>query len=31
MRKVNVLEFASLDGAIQAPCGPKEDISGGFD
>jgi hypothetical protein len=30
MRKVNVLEFVSLDGAIQAPGGPKEDISGGF-
>jgi hypothetical protein len=30
MRKVNVLEFVSLDGVIQAPGGPKEDTSGGF-
>jgi dihydrofolate reductase len=30
MRKVNVLEFVSLDGVIQAPGGPAEDISGGF-
>jgi dihydrofolate reductase len=30
MRKVNVLEFASLDGVIQAPGGPEEDTSGGF-
>jgi dihydrofolate reductase len=29
MRKVNVLEFVSLDGVIQSP-GPKEDTSGGF-
>jgi hypothetical protein len=29
MRKVNVLEFVSLDGVIQAPGGP-EDTSGGF-
>ncbi len=25
MRKVNVLEFVSLDGVIQAPGGPEED------
>src|SRR5499427_4746745 len=30
MRKVNVLEFVSLDGVIQAPGGPEEDASGGF-
>jgi dihydrofolate reductase len=30
MRKVNVLEFISLDGVIQAPGGPEEDTSGGF-
>ena len=30
MRKVNVLEFVSLDGVIQAPGGPGEDTSGGF-
>src|SRR5262245_18312035 len=30
MRKVNVLEFVSLDGVIQAPGGPEEDSSGGF-
>jgi dihydrofolate reductase len=30
MRKVNVLEFVSLDGVIQAPGGPKDDPSGGF-
>ena len=30
MRKVNVLEFVSLDGVIQAPGGPQEDTSGGF-
>ena len=30
MRKVNVLEFISLDGVIQSPGGPKEDTSGGF-
>lgn len=31
MRKINVLEFVSLDGVIQAPGGPKEDTSGGFE
>ncbi len=31
MRKLNVLEFMSLDGVIQSPTGPKEDISGGFE
>jgi dihydrofolate reductase len=30
MRKVNVLEFVSLDGVIQAPGGPEDDTSGGF-
>ena len=30
MRKVNVLEFVSLDGVLQAPGGPEEDTSGGF-
>jgi dihydrofolate reductase len=30
MRKVNVLEFVSLDGVIQAPGRPEEDTSGGF-
>ena len=30
MRKINVLEFISLDGVIQAPGGPEEDRSGGF-
>ena len=30
MRKINVLEFVSLDGVIQAPGGPEEDPSGGF-
>jgi dihydrofolate reductase len=30
MRKINVLEFVSLDGVIQAPGGPEEDPSEGF-
>jgi dihydrofolate reductase len=30
MRKVNVIEFITLDGVIQAPGGPEEDKSGGF-
>ncbi|MFN8414461.1 MAG: dihydrofolate reductase family protein [Anaerolineales bacterium] len=30
MRKVIALEHISLDGIIQAPGGPEEDISGGF-
>ncbi len=30
MRKLIVLEHISLDGIIQAPGGPDEDISGGF-
>jgi dihydrofolate reductase len=29
-RKIIVLEHISLDGVIQAPGGPEEDISGGF-
>jgi dihydrofolate reductase len=30
MRKINVLEFVSLDGVIQAPGAPEEDRSGSF-
>lgn len=30
MRKIIVLSFISLDGVMQAPGGPKEDVSGGF-
>jgi hypothetical protein len=28
MRKINVIEFVSLDGVIEAPGGPEEDTSG---
>jgi len=31
MRKMHVLEHISLDGVIQAPGGPGEDTSGGFE
>jgi len=31
MRKIIVLSMISLDGVMQAPGGPKEDPSGGFD
>ncbi|MDB5031223.1 dihydrofolate reductase family protein [Mucilaginibacter sp.] len=31
MRKIIVLEFISLDGVMQAPGGPEEDTSGGFE
>jgi len=31
MRKLIVLEHISLDGVIQAPGGPEEDTSGGFE
>jgi dihydrofolate reductase len=31
MRKIIVLSFLSLDGVMQAPGGPGEDISGGFE
>jgi len=30
MRKIIVLTFLSLDGVMQAPCGPAEDKSGNF-
>ncbi|MBA4145599.1 MAG: dihydrofolate reductase [Cytophaga sp.] len=30
MRKIIVLSMITLDGVIQAPGGPKEDVSGGF-
>ena len=31
MRKIVVLTFVTLDGVIQAPGGPEEDSSGGFE
>ena len=31
MRKIIVLSFITLDGVMQAPGGPEEDISGGFE
>jgi dihydrofolate reductase len=30
MRKIVVSEFISLDGVVQAPGGPEEDLDGGF-
>jgi hypothetical protein len=31
MRKIIILTFISLDGVMQAPGGPEEDTSGGFE
>lgn len=31
MRKIVVLSFISLDGVMQAPGGPEEDLTGGFE
>ena len=30
MRKINILEFVTLDGVVQAPGGPEEDTNGRF-